>query len=113
MQRRWCHLLAACPILSHRWRRADSNRRSRHTAKSFPTATSVITSKIVASGRKTPPALSYAITGARDGGGGPITVPTGGLALATRCGSSPGRDGKLGPAAVLLFAAALSPPTAA
>jgi Polysaccharide lyase len=37
-------------------------------------------------------------------------VPTG--SLAARCGSGPGHDARLGPAAVLLFAAALSPPTA-
>src|SRR5260370_42229154 len=29
-QRRWCHLLAACPIPSHRWRERDSNLRSPH-----------------------------------------------------------------------------------
>src|SRR4030081_2838969 len=28
MQRRWCHLLAACPIPSPRWREKDSNPRS-------------------------------------------------------------------------------------
>src|SRR5438874_4510711 len=28
-QRRWCHLLAACPIPSHRWRKPDSNSWSR------------------------------------------------------------------------------------
>src|SRR5260370_21732259 len=28
MQRRWCHLLAACPIPSRRWREKDSNPRS-------------------------------------------------------------------------------------
>src|ERR1700720_205912 len=27
LQRRWCHLLAACPIPSLRWREMDSNRR--------------------------------------------------------------------------------------
>src|SRR5438105_15092849 len=27
-QRRWCHLLAACPIPSHRWREQDSTLRS-------------------------------------------------------------------------------------
>ena len=27
-QRRWCHLLAACPIPSHRWREMDLNPRS-------------------------------------------------------------------------------------
>src|SRR6202043_2574276 len=27
-QRRWCHLLAACPIPSQRWREMDSNHRS-------------------------------------------------------------------------------------
>jgi hypothetical protein len=36
-------------------------------------------------------------------------VPTG--SLAARCVSSPGRDARLGPAAVLLLAVALSPPT--
>src|ERR1700726_3491044 len=29
LQRRWCHFLAACPIPSLRWRKADSNHRSR------------------------------------------------------------------------------------
>src|SRR5258707_15721976 len=28
MQRRWCHLLAACPIPSRWWRKKDSNPRS-------------------------------------------------------------------------------------
>src|SRR4051794_34534886 len=28
-QRRWCHLIAACPIPSLRWREVDSNPRSR------------------------------------------------------------------------------------
>jgi hypothetical protein len=97
--------------VTRRWREADSNRRSHHTAKSFPTAPSPIDSKIAASGRKTPPALFLCCN--RNAGRPSelaITVPTG--ILAARCGSTPGRDARLGLAAVLLFAAALSPPAA-
>jgi Polysaccharide lyase len=70
-----------------------------------------ITSKIAASGRETPSALSCTIIGARLSYQGSHLGSTGPLAASS--GSSLGREATRGAAALLLLAAALSPPTAA